>query len=148
MNNNEEYKIQLCNMLQRYRWQWFVTLNVDDTDLLMVERRLKMWRKFIRDKSYDLGYFGLYNFHRNSHIHLLMVLRSKDENSSIDHDIEDFSKYWTKISTRTCLIERIYNIDGICEYLSLQNTPFDEDHKKFEFIQPIGTTSILKRYMI
>jgi len=73
------------------------------------------------------------------------VLKDKnpERTNSIDDDIEKFTVKWNELSTRTAVINKIDNVDGVCQYVAYQNVPAS---KKFDIINPIGTTSLLKQY--
>ncbi len=133
-------------MFQKHKWEWFVTLNVDDHNPLRIEQKLKSWRKYIRHEGFEIGYIGLFNYERNPHIHLLMILKDQEPspNKNLETEIEKFEKYWNVISTRTCKIDKIYGIKGVCEYLSEQNTPSG----KFDLVTPIGVCGFLKKFEI
>jgi hypothetical protein len=144
-NDHITYSAQLYDLLHRYNWQYFATLNVDERDPAKIEMKLNSWRAYIRKLQYDIGYLGLFNHEFNPHVHLLIVLNDKypQRTNTIEDDIEKFAKKWNELSTRTAVIEKIYNIDGVCQYVAYQNT---SPSKRFEIIKPIGTTGILKHY--
>lgn len=140
------YTDQLYKMLLQYQWQYFCTLNVDECDVNKVEMTLKRWRAYIRKElQYDIGYFGIFNHEFNPHVHLFAVLKDKmpSRPNTIEDDIEKFTVKWNELSTRTAVIKKIDNIDGVCQCVAYQNVPAS---KKFDIVKPIGTTSLLKYY--
>jgi len=136
-----EYKNNLSYMFQEYSWEYFLTLNTETRDYTWMEQMLDYWRCNIRKyRKLDMGYQGVFNKYKNPHIHLLVNFSP----SPTEQDIEKLKFYWSNISHRNLDIRKIYDVDGLIEYLSYQNTPYNN----FELVKPIGTKGYLKKYQL
>jgi len=130
-------------LLLRYGWQWFGTLNMTANDSYSdAENKLKEWRIKMGIKDHILvAYMGAYNTVPQPHIHLLLWgKKNRYGKGLLDINHKYWENEWSRLTKCQAVIEPIYDRGGVAYYIAEKNLPWDRS----ELIQPYNKRLLVK----
>jgi hypothetical protein len=134
-----ESKDQIVQWLDQYHFQAFVTLTLDNDEMInyYLDTKLLEWvRKIQKIEEIQICYLGIISRHRGhsrKHIHLLMCGKNRFGKSIKDCDPKTFTNSWYTLSD-VSLIDGEENQDRIIKYLVHKNMGYS-----FEMVTPYNT---------
>jgi hypothetical protein len=132
-------------LLLRYNWEWFCSLNLQGgSDCQVAERKLKEWRvKTGIENHIRVAYMGAFNTINNPHIHLLALGRNRFGQTLMNLSPKDWEAAWSGLTKCQAVIEPIYEREGVARYIAKKNLPWDRS----ELIQPYNKRLLAKAMM-
>ena len=130
-----KYRETLSNWLKTYKFEWFVTMNLPNSNVEDTEKYLKLWRQKLCTLNHiRICYMGIVvkSQYVGNHAHILLFGRNKHNQTLFDMNKVDWQNEWSRLTKRKCYIENV-NDNGVTEYVcSSKNTPYN----CFELLQP------------
>lgn len=140
MLQSQEMKEQIIEWMNRYPFEGFMTLTLEDKIIEddYINKMLLKWVRNVQiEEKIQIGYIGVSSQHSGysrKHIHLLLCGRNRFGKTLRDCNHDIFSQYWHPFSK----LEMIHERDRLIQYL------IDKNMVSYEMVTPYNL-KLLKR---
>jgi hypothetical protein len=134
---------ELALFLAQWPFEWFASMSFAiPAEQEIARKRLIEWtRKLCVKEGVQVAFIAVFNKAIRSHLHVLMLARSKSGKTLSNISMSTWSRQWGHNTN----IDSIYNLHGVGVYLSYKNVAF-ENADKWEFF--IYNKNLLERSKI